>query len=169
MLSTPTEMENTIDETRLQRRISLQIKHTYCRERLRDQKSAIFRTAYRGFTVETYTFPQTDYDDSNGSDDLTEYNCYGQSIFTYLPCLTKLMNSKFETYWKKAMHLSCYRLRCYQALHGAQTASPIWTAIRTGIHRHIGIDSRVRCRPKIVGKCRSGVCFLFVLNILYSL
>jgi len=40
--STPTEIDSTIDDTHLQRRISLQIKLSYHRERLHEQKSAIY-------------------------------------------------------------------------------------------------------------------------------
>ena len=90
-------------------------------------------------TVETYTILPTsydDYDDYDAYDAFSEHNCYGQLKSTYLLYLTQFMNSMFETYRREAMHSSSYRLRRYQHLHGAQTASATWTAIRTGIHRH---------------------------------
>jgi len=83
-------------------------------------------------TVEAYTILPTSYDDYDEYDDFSEHNCYGQSKSTYLLYLTQFMNSMFETYRRESMHSSSYRLRRYQHLHGAQTASVTWTAIRTG-------------------------------------
>jgi hypothetical protein len=95
----PTEIDNTIRGTHLQRRINLRKKHSYRRERLHERSALteIYSTmealprlernyseeSLHGgspLTVETYTFLPTFYDDY---DNFSEHNCYGQSKSTY--------------------------------------------------------------------------------------
>jgi len=75
--SMPTEIDNTINETHLRRRISVWLKHIYDKKLSLDWNELIAANhcaAWSAFTVETYTIPQTDYNDYNDYDDVSEHN-----------------------------------------------------------------------------------------------
>jgi hypothetical protein len=102
--SMPMEIDNTTNETHLQRRISLRMKHSNRHERLHEQSAltektpwlydwstltmrsfpsrserivAIYCTAWSAFTWETYIIPQTEYDYHNDYNDRSEHTYYG--------------------------------------------------------------------------------------------
>jgi hypothetical protein len=117
--------------------------------------------------VETYTILPTFYDIY---DVLSEHNCYGQSKSTYLLYLTvhelyvRDVNGEMQRFRSLIdCGATCLSVAPRPLRRLGLPSEPAYIAT-------FGLDNRVLCQHKIVGKRQSRVClFVLVLIILYSL